>query len=153
MAINENKVDQIIADTLSRHGGENSPNPDVRAAFTELYTKRNTDPSAVGDENLAAAEHHMLARYWVATGFVPIEQMVSQILVYNAAKKVAEQVPGLEYLMRHDPKKPTVPPSPIAVKKALEGAQKGEVQRIRNGVAKPPWNDAAFNGYSHAQKK
>ena len=152
MAIDEQKVDQIISDALSRHGGENSPNPDVSAAFGELYAERNTNPAAVGDENIAAAEHHMLARSWVATGFVPVEQMVSQVLAYNAAKKFAQQVPGLEYLMRHDPNKPTVPPSAIAVKKALEGAYKGEIQRVRNGVAKPEWNKAAFSSYSHAQK-
>lgn len=152
MAIDEKKVDQIIEDTLSRHGGANGPNPDVKAAFDELYAKRNTDPAAVGDENIAAAEHYMLARSWVATGFVPLDQMVSQILVYNAAKKTAQQIPGLEYLMRHDPNKPTTPPSAVAVKKALEGAYLGETQRIRNGVPKPEWNKDAFSGYSHTQK-
>jgi hypothetical protein len=152
MAVDEKKVDQIISDTLSRYGGENNPNPDVNGAFKELYAKRNTDPSAVGDENIAAAEHYMLARAWVATGFVPIEQMTSQILVYNTAKEIAKSVPVLEFFMRHDPNKPTVPPSATAVKKALEGAYKGEAQRIRNGVPKPEWNKSAFSGYSHAQK-
>jgi hypothetical protein len=95
----------------------------------------------------------MLSRSWVATGFVPVEQMVSQILAYNTLKEIARRTPGLEELMRNDPTKPTTPPSALAVKIALQGAWAGDAQRLRNGIAKPDWNKDAFTHYSAALKK
>lgn len=152
MAADEATVDRIIQETLNRYGGDASQDPDVTSAVRELYNKRNNDPALVGDENYAVAEHYMLSRAMVATAQVPFEQMIAQIEVYNALKKVAQKVPLLELAMRHDIRKPTTPPSELGVRKAWKGALDGERQRVRNRRPRPPCNPKAFTGYSAFQK-
>ena len=151
MAADEATVERIITETLNKYGGGSS-DPDVMAASVELYKRRNSEPALIGDENYAIAEHYLLSRAWVATSFVPLEQMLAMIHTYNALKKVAQKSALLELVMRHDPAKPMAPPSELDIRKSEKGAWDGEKQRIANGRLKPQFNPKAGAGYSGFKK-
>ena len=148
MAADEAKVDRIISDTLNRHGGAASQDPDVKAAAAELYQKRNAEVALVGDENYAIAEHYMVARSYVARCLVPLDQMLLMIVTYNTLKMVAQKSPMLELLMRHDPRKPMAPPSALDLRKSKQGAWDGEAQRLLNGRPRPDFNKQAGDAYN-----
>ncbi len=132
MAADESTVDRIIAETLSRHGGDAGEDPDVWEAQNELYDKRTYDPALAGDENYVIAERYMLSRAMVASGQVPIEQMLAQ--VETSAGPPAQPAMGAG----------GKPMTALAVRKVAQGAWDGETQRLRNGRPKPDINPRTF---------
>ena len=135
MAADESTVDRIIAETLSRHGGDGSPDPDVWEAQSELYDRRTYDPALAGNEDYVLAEHYMLSRAMGATGQVPIEQMLAQIEGHAGASAAA----------------PTSA-APLAIRKLAQGARDGEARRVRSGRPKPEFNPKAFVVYRALHK-
>lgn len=126
MAADERTVDRIIAETLDRHGGEDSGDPDVWEAQNELYDRRTYDPALAGDENYIIAEHYMLSRALVATGQLPVEQLLAQVDPRGGGPRDAGTAAfGL------------------VARKVAEGANHGEAQRLRTGRPKPDANPRA----------
>ena len=137
MVADEPTVDRIISETLNRHGGEGSQDPDVWEAQNELYDKRMYDPALAGSEDYVIAERYMLARAMVATGQVPVEQMLEHIEISAGQKQGA-------WLLRLSAAYADAGTPSLAVRKLVQGAWDGEAQRVRNGRPKPAFNPKAL---------
>lgn len=140
MAVDERTVDQIIAETLNRHGGEGCEDPDVWEAQNELYDKRTYDPALAGNENYVIAEHYMLSRALVATGQLPIEQLLAQVETYTGPQAGTPAAPLPETAVPADA---SMPAAALAARKVAQGAWDGEAQRVRTGTPKPDANPKA----------
>ena len=138
MGADERAVDRIIAETLNRHGGEGA-DPDVWEAQNELYDKHTYDPALAGDANHVLAERYMLSRAMVASGQVPIEQMLAQIEAYARAIGGTAATAAPRSARRPGEGQPA-PVAALAARKLAQGAWDGEAQRLRNGRPKPDVN-------------
>ncbi|MGE5345152.1 MAG: hypothetical protein ACM3JH_04280 [Acidithiobacillales bacterium] len=144
MSIDSRLVARIIQDALDRTRGIHNPTMVRRVwrAFEDLYDRRNdpTNPAASEDENLAAADHYMFARYLVGSSTYSYEQTWTMNLAYEHTKWLAQLQAraGLpeslaEILMRSDPTRPTVRSSQEMIAWGAVGARHGETDRILAG--------------------
>jgi len=151
MAIDNRIVVRLLDDVLARqfrqHPGDRLVTL-VWFALDELVERRNspTDRRASLDENLAAAEHYMVARYAVGSSAYRLYQMILMVSTYEHFKMLIACLPAntpwgagrmLEQLMRHNPGRPLAPPSQELVRWGVRGAWDGERDRlaIRGPVA------------------
>ena len=118
------KAMEIVLKTLLNHLSENPGCDRNHAAAAELYERRN-DPNQPHDEDLALAEHYLVARAYVSCGQYSATQQKMMVLAYYAAKKQAETAGSLQG-MRHNPNKPVTPPSYKQVIMGLGGVMAGE---------------------------
>src|SRR5882672_8524642 len=109
MAVNDTRVQEIINDALVRFSGEAGCCEAFTRAFRYLQSKRRI-PGGSLDEDLAAAEHYMFARYAVCTALVSQSQMEAMAVGYNTVKGLVRLVPVLERKMRTTAN-PTAPAS------------------------------------------
>jgi hypothetical protein len=144
MSIDNRVVAQEIQDALDHTRGIQNPTMVRRVwrAYEDLNDRRNDpdDFAASQDENLAAAEHYMFARYLVASSTYSFEQTWTMNLAYEQTKWVAQLqaragLPGstAELLMRSDPTRPTVRSSRELIGWGAVGARHGETDRILAG--------------------
>ena len=145
MPADEQTVDRIIAETLDRHGGAGSEDPEVWEAQNELYDKRTYDPTLAGNENYVIAEHYMLSRALVATGQLPIEQLLAQVEAYTAPQA------GMPVPPQAAARAGAAGPA-LAARKVVQGARDGEAQRVRTGTPKPDANPKALVIYNALHK-
>ena len=109
----------------------------------DLYQVRNADwngnpPISVwpadlidsDDGMMASVEHYFLCRCWVGTGVFPAWQMQSMNFVYNMGK-IAGVSP------RHNPNKPTTPPSAVQMAAQIAGIRDGEQDLKKSGKSAP----------------
>jgi hypothetical protein len=88
------------------------------------------------DGMMAAVEHYFLCRCWVGTGAYPAWQMRAMNTIYDLGK-IAGVTP------RHNPTKPTTPPTALQMAAKEAGIRDGESDLAKSGksapwVAKPP---------------
>ena len=88
------------------------------------------------DAMMAAVEHYFLCRCWVGTGVFPAWQMRTMNIIYDLGK-VAGVTP------RHNPNKPTSPPTALQMAAKEAGIRDGEADLKKSGksapiIAKPP---------------
>jgi hypothetical protein len=152
MSVDNRLVAQLVNDSLARqirqHPGERLVDV-VGYAMDELKGRRNDpqNPQASLDENLAAAEHYMVARWAVGASAYSQSQMRVMVLAYESFKMLLGAMPGypysnarhIEVLMRHNPARPTAPPSQELIGWGLAGAEHGEADRVAVGGAYPPF--------------
>lgn len=111
-------VQQLINDALSSNGN------DVDGALHSLMRKR-CQPETCYDENLAAAEHYMFARFEVQIDCMPAEVMLAAIVSYGAVKLIAVNL-GLEWYLSFCPDVcPITPTSQFQMGWASKGVSDG----------------------------
>lgn len=135
MAVNDKRVLEIILQTLQKYRSENPGCARAWRAATDLYERRNDpkNPRSSLDEDLAAAEHCMVARAYVACGKLRVGDAVSWIIHYQGAKTVLPNK-----WLRHNKSKPSSPPSTAQTKWALLGAYWGEEDKKKYPPAEKP---------------
>lgn len=135
MSANSEKVIQIIRKALQDNAGESAGCDRNWAAAYTLYERRNdpNNPKASLDEDLAAAEHYLVARAYVSCGIYSVNQMKEMIMIYYGVKKI---VP--EKWIRHNPGKPATPASHDQIIWGFVGANDGEKERKRYAPTKKP---------------
>jgi hypothetical protein len=84
----------------------------------------------VDDQNNAAVEHYFLTRCWVGTGEYPAWQVRQLVSVYNTGK-------SLGVTPRHNPNKPTTPPSEVQKEFQAKGIADGEKDLAASGQDPP----------------
>jgi hypothetical protein len=104
-----------------RNAGWNG-NPPISAWPSHLI-----DPD---DAMMAAVEHYFLCRCWVGTGVFPAWQMRAMNLVYDLGK-IAGVTP------RHNPNKPTSPPTALQMAAKEAGIRDGESDLAKSGKSAP----------------
>ena len=152
MSVDNRVVVQIINNSLARqfrqHHGESVVTL-VQYALDDLMERRNDphNPRASLDENLAAAEHYMVARWAVGISAYSRSQMVAMVMAYEGCKMLVDLLPdgspwgsgrALEFLMRHNPERPTAPSSPALTGWGIAGAFAGEADRTAVRGRQPP---------------
>lgn len=145
MAVNNARVIGIIGDALALHAAEPGCCGTVEQAFRDLQAQRRV-PGASLDEDLAAAEHYMYARFTVCTGGISKIQMDAMVVGYETVKGILQAV-GLDSLMQTTAN-PTAPASQDSVIWGLAGslAGKQDHDRCNSGVEAPVYNREAY-GY------
>ena len=140
MAINNATVQRIINDELARYGSEPGCCGAVNRAFRELQRRRRLPGGSV-DENLAAAEHYMFARWMVCEGTVSVTQMRAMVVGYDTLK-----ILGFGRLMQTT-SNPTAPGSTAAMQWGLNGVNDGDAQHTRcnSSVVPPTFNSDAYS--------
>lgn len=106
-------VEQLIKDAFARNGNI------LEAAFRDLQSRRCLSENC-GDENLAAAEHYLFARYMTEDQGIPATIMEAFILGYSGGKLLGA-VPSLCTTC------PVTPTSSFQVGWAMKGAEDGSV--------------------------
>jgi len=104
-----------------RNAGWNG-NPPISAWPAHLI-----DPD---DGMMAAVEHYFLCRCWVGTGVFPAWQMRTMNVIYDMGK-IAGVTP------RHNPNKPTTPPTAIQMAAKEAGIRDGESDLAKSGKSAP----------------
>jgi hypothetical protein len=117
------KALKIALKALANNAAESPGCNRNHAAVTELYNQRN-DPNTPSDENVALAEHYLLARAQMSCGLVSETQMKGQVLGYYAMKYNLEKANALQGV-RHNANKPVTPPSYKQVLIGLAGVEHG----------------------------
>jgi hypothetical protein len=110
---------------------------------TDLYQVRNAGWNAnppIGiwpphlvdpdDSIMAAVEHYFLCRCWVGTGVYPAWQMRTMNIVYDLGK-LAGVTP------RHNPTKPTTPPTAVQMACKEAGIRDGSADLAKSGKSAP----------------
>jgi hypothetical protein len=82
------------------------------------------------DAMMAAVEHYFLCRCWVGTGAFPAWQMRAMNVIYDLGK-VAGVTP------RHNPNKPTSPPTALQMAAKEAGIRDGESDLAKSGKSAP----------------
>ncbi len=140
MAVNDALVRAIISTELSRFASEPGCCGAVHRAFRELQRRRRL-PGGSLDENLAAAEHYMFARWSVCEGSVSATQMRAMVLGYDSLKMF-----GLGPLMQTT-SNPTAPASVASLRWGMTGVNDGDAQhsRCNSAVVPPLFNTDAYS--------
>ena len=133
MAVSNKKVREIYEDALLKNAAKGKGSPQSCAAFRELYKRRNdpNDPQSSLDEDLAAAEHYLLLRCWVADGTYSVNQMKTWVNMYGSLKEY-----GL--VPRSNPNKPHAPWSSAQLYWGLKGADDSERDLTQHPPSKQP---------------
>lgn len=142
------RLNELLSKWKAYRGGIAEPDRYCQIK-TDLYQVRNADwngnpPISVwpadlidpDDAMMAAVEHYFLCRCWVGTGVFPAWQMRTMNIVYDLGK-VAGVTP------RHNPNKPTSPPTALQMAAKEAGVRDGESDLAKSGksapwIAKPP---------------
>lgn len=82
------------------------------------------------DGMMAAVEHYCLCRCWVGTGVYPAWQMRTMNMVYDIGK-------FLGVTPRHNPNKPTTPPTPVQMEAKEAGIRDGLADISHSGKSAP----------------
>jgi len=82
------------------------------------------------DSMMAAVEHYFLCRCWVGNGVYPAWQVRAMNVVYDLGK-MAGVTP------RHNPTKPTTPPSALQMAAKVAGVRDGEADLAKSGKSAP----------------
>ncbi len=140
MAINDATVRVIISTELARFASAPGCCGAVHDAFRELQRRRRL-PGGSLDENMAAAEHHMFARWMVCAGNVSATQLRAMVVGYDSLK-----ILGLGRLMQTTTN-PTAPGSVAAMQWGLNGVNDGDAQhsRCNASVVPPVFNRDAYS--------
>lgn len=118
-------VQMIIDEALNRNGS-------VGNAFHDLRNRRCQSTNC-GNENLAAAEHYMFARWWVEDGMAPPEVMTLIMSGAITLYQLAKLLPIVPSLCPNQC--PPTPPSFFQLGWALKGVEDG---LITGSIPKPP---------------
>jgi hypothetical protein len=119
--VDDQIVWRIVNDTLRNHATAGvSITVVTQAAWLDLRTQRRT--IAPSDENLAAAEHYMYARFLTGVTGDPLVRAAPT--VYEIKKWIYFKL-GKEKSMRTDPNHPVLPPSMSSVAWGNQGVIDG----------------------------
>lgn len=126
------EVERFIAESLAANGNI------LEVAWMDLRDRRCL-PQNCGDENMAAAEHYLFARYMVEDGFLPPDMMLPIVMaavVGYSLWKFAPQMAGYHAPPIFCPENCLVTPtSAFQVKWGLKGAEEGNIMSF---VSSPP---------------
>ncbi len=113
---------QIRADLYQVRNPDFNGNPPITAWPTNLVDS--------DDGMMAAVEHYFLCRCWVGTAVFPAWEMKTLNVVYDLGK-MAGVTP------RHNPNKPTTPPSALQMAAKVAGVRDGEADLAKSGKSAP----------------
>lgn len=149
MAVNDTRVRQLIDDYLGRNLGNPDPLDRTEIAFRQIKAARQA-AGASADEDMAAAEHYLFARYMVSNGVVSVTQMRAMVMGYDGVKFLAQQNETTEKMMRHNPANPTSAVSAASVAWGMQGCSDGEEDRLKHAPKRAVltwnWDAMKFGG-------
>ena len=141
MAVDDTRVREHIRRALTAHGGELHVLRQLTRAFRLLQAERR-DPCTAHDEDLAAAEHYLLARQAVASNVVSLTQMLLIVVGCDAPQHAPQRI-GQSTPADAGPDT-TSTPSQDTIGWGVAGAMTGEADREKYlpGSIPPPFRPA-----------
>lgn len=153
MAVDDKKVETLIADYQGRFKGASDDLERNRLAFRAIKDFRNAAGDST-DESLAAAEHYLFSRYMVSNSIVAYDQMFLMVLGYDSIKAIAQTNDTWEMAMRHNKARPTSKVSTASISWGLKGIKDGNNDRERLTPERLPptwnWDAMKFGGATDA---
>jgi hypothetical protein len=138
MPVNSVEVRRLVDEAIANATFDGSCCGRIERAFRDLQ-KRRQMPGGSLDLDLAAAEHHLFARWQVCTGHVSQEQMRGLVRGYDLKKRLDRLLgnPNAEAVTAN----PVSPPDDGVRDWGLRGVVEGEADRRRcnSGTRPPVW--------------
>jgi hypothetical protein len=137
-SVDDSKTWAMINQALAEASGHASGNYDKKLgrALRRLQASRQVTGASL-DMNLAAAEHYMLARWWVGTGYVNPLQMRTVVVGWDA-DKILNKLRG-QPEANQVTKNPASPPDADVTRWGLKGVSDGVIDhdQFNPGVSPP----------------
>ena len=122
----------IVDAALKRHADKPAGGWRNWEAAKDLKARRN-DPKARSNEDLALAEHYLVARAFVSTGKYQYSKVVVMVVGYYGLKMHAEHKHKALQVLRHNVLKPVTSPDHLQVSMGLQGAKDGAIDLRKYG--------------------